>query len=290
MLQQIFNIVFPIFFIALVGYLYGRRHAPDMAAVNRLNMDIFTPALIFDVLVSRDFNILAFGPLALAGVVVVLGSGLLTWPLARLLGYQPRTFVPPMMFSNSGNMGLPLMLFAFGEQALPAAVVLFMVENLLHFSVGTRMVDAKASLLGMFRVPILIASIAGLTFSLSGTGLPVYLSRPIEMVGQIAIPLMLFSLGVRLTSIDLRDWRIGVVGAIVCPLSGMLIALALQPLLQLETLQFQLLLLFGVLPPAVLNFIVAERYGQEPHRVASIVMLGNLGSLVVIPLTLAFIL
>ena len=182
------------------------------------------------------------------------------------------------------------MLFAFGEQALPAAVVLFMVENLLHFSVGTRMVDARASLLGMFRVPILIASIAGLAFSLTGTTLPLYLSRPIEMVGQIAIPLMLFSLGVRLTSIDFRDWRIGVVGAIVCPLSGILIALALQPLLQLETLQFQLLLLFGVLPPAVLNFIVAERYGQEPHRVASIVMLGNLASLVVIPLALAFVL
>ena len=290
MLQQIFNIVFPIFFIALVGYLYGRRHAPDMAAVNRLNMDIFTPALIFDVLVGRDFDILAFGPLALAGVLVVLGSGLLAWPLARLLGYQVRTFVPPMMFSNSGNMGLPLMLFAFGEQALPAAVVLFMVENLLHFSVGTRMVDARASLLDMFKVPILIASLAGLGFSLSGTELPLYLSRPIGMVGQIAIPLMLFSLGVRLTSIDFSDWRMGVVGAVACPLSGVVVALALQPLLQLEPLQYRLLLLFGALPPAVLNFIVAERYGQEPHRVASIVMLGNLGSLVVIPLILAFVL
>ncbi len=290
MLQQIFNIVFPIFFIALVGYLYGRRHAPDMAAVNRLNMDIFTPALIFDVLVGRDFDILAFGPLALAGLVVVLGSGLLTWPLARLLGYRVRTFVPPMMFSNSGNMGLPLMLFAFGEKALPAAVVLFMVENLLHFSVGTRMVNSRASLLGLFKVPILIASLVGLVFSLTGSSLPVALARPIEMVGQIAIPLMLFSLGVRLTSIDFRDWRMGLVGAIACPLSGILIALVLQPLLSLETLQFQLLLLFGALPPAVLNFIVAERYGQEPHRVASIVMLGNLGSLVVIPLTLAFVL
>jgi len=151
---------------------------------------------------------------------MVLGSGLLTWPLARLLGYRTRTFVPPMMFSNSGNMGLPLMLFAFGERALPAAVVLFMVENLLHFSVGTRMVDARASLLGMFKVPILIASIAGLACSIGGIQPPLALSRPIGMVGQIAIPLMLFSLGVRLTSIDFSDWRMGVVGVAI-GLSGL---------------------------------------------------------------------
>jgi predicted permease len=290
MIQQIFNVVFPIFAIVLVGFLYARRHAPDMAAVNKINMDLFTPALIFHVLVSRDFEIGRYQDLAIAGTVVVLGSGLLAWPVARLLGYQVKTFVPPMMFSNSGNMGLPLMLFAFGEKALPAAVVLFMVENLLHFSVGTKMVNASASLLGLLRVPILIASILGLAFSLGGVHLPGFLATPIEMLGQICIPLMLFSLGVRLTAVDLRDWQIGLAGAVLCPLTGVLIVLGLQPLLQLPPQQFDLLLLFGALPPAVLNFMVAERYRQEPHRVASIVMLGNLASVVVIPLTLAFVL
>ena len=119
MAWQVLGIVFPIFAVVLAGYAYGRRHAPDMTAINRLNLDIFTPALIFSVLAQKDFELVAYQDLALAGVIVVLGSGLLAWPLTWLLNYQARTFVPPMMFTNSGNMGLPLAVLAFGEQALP---------------------------------------------------------------------------------------------------------------------------------------------------------------------------
>ena len=75
----------------------------------------------------------------------MLGSGLVAWPLARLLQVETKTFVPPMMFNNSGNMGLPLAVLAFGEAALPAAVVLFLVENLLHFSLGAWMLDHRAA-------------------------------------------------------------------------------------------------------------------------------------------------
>ena len=106
----------------------------------------------------------------------------------------------------------------------------------------------------------------------------------------VPIPLMLFSLGVRMLSIDLSNWRSGVIGAVLCPLSGVLMALAAQQVLQLEQTQFHFLLLFGALPPALLNYLVAERYNQEPQQVASIVLLSNIASLVIIPLTLAFIL
>jgi hypothetical protein len=194
------------------------------------------------------------------------------------------------MFSNSGNMGLPLALFAFGEAALPAAVVLFIVENTLHFSVGMKMLDHRTSLIGILRIPMVLATVVGVAFSLTGWVLPSVLSVSIEMVGQVAIPLMLFSLGVRLTGIDLRDWRIGVIGALVCPATGLIIVLLITPLLDLPALQYGQLLVFSVLPPAVLNFMVAEKYNQEPRKVASIVMLGNLGSLLVIPFALAYIL
>ncbi len=289
-MQQIFSIVFPIFAIVLVGYLYGRRHAPDMAAANQLNLDIFVPALIFHVLSQKSFELEAYQELALASLLVVLGSGVLAWGVARLLNYEAKTFVPPMMFSNSGNMGLPLALFAFGEAGLPAAVVLFIVENTLHFSVGMKMLDHRTSLIGILRIPMVLATVAGIAFSLTGWVLPNVLSVSIEMVGQVAIPLMLFSLGVRLTGVDLRDWRIGVIGALVCPATGLIILLMITPFLDLPALQYGQLLVFSVLPPAVLNFMVAEKYNQEPRKVASIVMLGNLGSLLVIPLALAYIL
>ncbi len=290
MIYQIFNVVFPIFAIVLVGYLYGHRHPPDMAAANQINMDIFIPALIFHVLSSKDFHFAEYQTLAIGCVMIVLGSGLIAWPFARLFGYKVKTFVPPMMFSNSGNLGLPLMLFAFGEEALPAAVLLFIVTNLIHFSLGIKIVNTAASIWSLLKTPIILATLAGLLVSLYGVEVPELLAVPIEMVGRVAIPLMLFSLGVRLIAIDLKQWRIGVAGAIFCPISGILLALLVQQLLGLPQLQYIQLLLFGALPPAVLNYIIAERYDQQPGQVASIVMLGNLSSIIIIPITLAFVL
>ncbi len=288
MIWQLVSIVFPIFAIVLAGFLYGRRHSPDMAAANKLNIDIFVPALIFDVLTGTSFNLAAYQALALGGCAVILGSALLAWPVARLAGYEIKTFLPPMMFNNSGNMGLPLMLFAFGEKALPAAVVLFLIENFLHFSVGMKILDRRASLLAMLRIPMIFITLIGLTFSFMQWQVPELLATPIKMLGQISIPLMLFALGVRLIHIDWKDWQIGAVGAVISPLSGLIIALPIGYLLQLPALQYTMLIVFSALPPAVLNYMVAERYNQQPRQVASIVMLGNLGAIIVIPLVLAF--
>lgn len=178
MAQQILNIVFPIFSIVLIGYLYGRRHSPDMAAVNRLNLEIFIPALVFHILSGKEFDLGVYRELALAGAVVVLGSGLLAWPVALLARYKLKTFIPPMMFSNSGNMGLPLALFAFGEGAMEAAVVLFIVENTLHFSLGLKMMDWKSSISGLLRIPILLATLLGLAFNTLNLELPLVISTP----------------------------------------------------------------------------------------------------------------
>jgi predicted permease len=290
MFSQIFIIIFPLFAIVSVGFLYGRKHSPDMVSANQLNIHLFSPALIFHVLSDQGFELGTYYQLAAAAFFVVIFSGLLAWPLARFMGFNVKTFVPPMMFSNSGNIGLPLALFAFGEKALPAAVMLFIVENTLHFSVGMKMMNSKISLLNIIKIPMVLAAILGLSYSLTGWQLPNVISTSVEMLGQVAIPLMLFSLGVRLTSIDLQDWRIGIAGAIICPATGIFIVLLMSPFLSLNELQYGQLLIFGALPPAVLNFMVAEKYQQQPKQVAAIVLMGNLGSLVTIPAVLYFLL
>lgn len=290
MLQQVFLIVFPVFAIVLAGYLYGRKHLPDMASANKINIDIFVPALIFSVLSGKSFEITEFTSLAAGAAFVVLVSGLLAWPVAKMMGWSLKTFVPPVMFTNSGNMGLPLALFAFGEAALPAAVLLFIVENTLHFTVGMKMMDRQASLLAIFRLPMLLATIAGLLVSFLNIEIVPVIARPLDMIGQVAIPLMLFSLGVRLISIDYSDWRIGTTAAIVTPVSGLMLALAYLAVFDMPQDQVPLFILFAALPPAVLNFMVAEKFNQEPARVASIVMMGNLASIIVIPVVLVFVL
>lgn len=288
--ERIFLTVFPLFAIVLCGYLYGRYKKPDMALANQLNMDIFVPALIFFVLSDKSFDLVKYQALALAAAIVILGSGLLIWPLCKLLKVQPKTFLPPMMFSNSGNLGLPLIILAFGEQALPAAIMLFIVEMTLHFTVGIYMMDHRTHPWRLLRMPIIIATIAGLGWSSLNLTVPASIATALDMQGQISIPLLLFTLGVRLITVDFSAWRIGITGAIVSPAIGVVIAFLIQQLLHLEAQQFAYLIIFGALPPAVLNYIVAEQYNQEPKQVASIVLLGNMGALIFIPLTLVFVL
>ena len=287
LVYRIVAIIFPLFSIVALGYLYARfRRDTDMTSANRLNMDVFVPALIFDTLSASDYALSDYLLLTIGGAVVVLGSGLIAWPAARLLGYQWKTFVPPMMFNNSGNMGVPLIILTFGSAALPAAVLLLAVENFLHFLLGQQMITQRWSIKIVFQNPMIIATILGIVVSVAGIVLPEFLRLPIHMLGQISIPLLLFSLGVRMLSIDLKDWRIGAMGALICPLSGLMIGLLFVQLVPLSSEHRAMLLLFSALPPAVLNFLVAERFNQEPQRVASIVLIANFASILVIPTVL----
>ncbi len=286
MFLSILGIVFPIFAIVLVGFLYARRHTPDMTAANRLNMDIFLPALLFIVVADDSFKPGAFGVLALVGVAIVLGSGLLAIPVARLSGYRSLTFAPPMMFNNCGNIGLPLALLAFGQEHLGGAIVLFLVSNTIHFSLGNWLLSRRASWIALIRNPILLATLLAFGVNLGGIPIPEMAWHSIDMLGQISIPLMLFSLGVRMTDIDLSDWQIGLVGAVMSPLAGLLIAIPLVYFLGISGVDQAQLIIFSALPPAVLNFMFAEKYSQEPRKVASIVLIGNFVSVAVIPVVL----
>jgi predicted permease len=290
MLERIAGITFPIYALVAIGYVYGRRKRPDMGVANQLNMEIFVPALIFAALASKAFDIAQNLPLLLGATVVVLGTGLLAWPMARLLGVATNTFVPPMMFKNAGNMGLPLAVLAFGEEALPAAVILFLVSNLMHYSLGTWMLDHRARLWNLWRVPVIAAALAGLAVSVLNFPLWQPLWLGVKMLGDVSIPLLLFSLGVRLADSRHGDWKLSIAGAITTPLAGLMVALPVIHLFGLEGRDAAMLILFGALPPAVLNYIFAEQYRQEPERVASIVLVGNAASLLIIPLTLAWVL
>lgn len=287
---KILGIIFPVFACAGVGLVYGHFRRLDMSVVNKLNMDVFVPILIFWALLDKPFDFAGYSGLAIAGTVVILGSGIILLPLAMAFKINLKTFLPPMMFNNSGNMGIPLILFAFGEDMLQAAVILFIVEMLLHFTLGIYILDHQTHPMRLLRMPMIIATILGLGGSALGITLPVPVLETVKLLGQIAIPLLLFALGVRLLDVNFRDWKLGTLGALLGPAAGLICALLVLQIIPLDKTQSAVLILFAALPPAVLNVLVAEQYQQEPERVASIVLLGNLGSLLIIPLALWFVL
>ena len=290
MLVRIVSILFPLFAITALGYFVARRMKPDLSHANRLNIEVFVPALVFGAMAGKDFRIADYLPLLLAGFGVIVISGLLGWAVARACGIAPRTLVPPMMFNNCGNLGLPLAVLAFGDTALAPAVVLFVVSNLLHFSFGAWLLDPRSSWLKAWQSPPVLATFAGLAVGLAGIEVWPPLLTSIKMVGDISIPLMLFALGVRLAESRINAVGFGLFGAVLRPLAGMAAAWALMRMIELPAREQALLLVFGALPPAVLNFMFAERYGQEPDKVASMVLIGNLAAVVFLPVALALVL
>ena len=290
MIYQIFGIIFPVVAIVLVGYFYGTKFQPNMETANTINMNIFLPALMFSVLSKESFQIQNYQLLAISGVIVILGSGILAWIVAKALSINIKTFVPPMMFNNTGNIGLPLAVLAFGEIALGAAVVLFAIEMLLHFTFGAYILSKNTNFISIFGSPILIATLAGLSVNIIDFELWLPITQMIDLLGQAAIPLLLFTLGTRLIGINFGDWKLGVLGSFLCPLSGLVVILIVVQFFELEHLHYQQLIIFSVLPPAVLNHMMAEKYQQQPETVASIVMIGNIGSLIVLPMALYYVL
>ena len=287
LLGRLVEVIVPVFFIVAVGWAYARRFRPDMGVFNRIALDVCTPLLTFSALASRSFELQAHATLLVAGALTVLGTGLLAWPLALASRHSPRTLVPVVMFNNSGNMGLPLALLAFGAANMGAAVALFAISRLLHFSLGARLTSRHAATRELLLSPLMVATVLGFACALSGMRPPEVVVSSMRLLGDASLPMMLFALGTRLTALNLSAMASGVVGALARPLLGLAVAWPLAAWLELEGAARAQLLLFAALPPAVLQFILAERYQQEPQKVAAMILLGNVLALVFVPLALS---
>lgn len=287
LIARIAQVIIPVFLIVAIGYGYGRRARPDLTAFNRIVLDVLSPLLVYTALAGKEFRWQEHVTLVAGGAILILATGAVAWVLARAAHTQPRTLVPVVMFTNCGNMGLPLALLAFGPQHFGAAVALFSISNLIHFSLGARLTSADARTRDLLLSPLMISSALGFASALTGVRPPDVLFTGMKLMGDAMLPLMLFALGVRLTLLKREDVPRGLLGAFARPLIGLALALPLAWALDLEGAARAQLILFSALPPAVMQFLLAERYRQEPERVAAMILLGNALAVIFVPLGLA---
>jgi predicted permease len=191
---------------------------------------------------------------------------------------------------NAGNMGIPLALFAFGEPGMQRATLMFVIITFLQYSLGIYLLSGRGNWTEIFRLPLIYATIAGLALNLSRMTIPELLFQPISMLGQATIPIMLVSLGYRLHEFHSFKWRHAFGGALVRICGGFLSASIVVRLIAADGINRQVLLLYGALPAAVINFVLTEKYGKDPELAASIVVLSTFISLVTIPIVFWLIL
>ena len=282
--EKSISVVTPVFALAALGYFFGRDS--DTASLNRVNLSVFLPLLVFVSLAGVDGDYWHLGHVAALGAAIVLGSGVIALGVCRLMKWDAREVVPPCMFSNYGNMGLPLIALAFGEEALAMAVVLFMAGNSLHVTVGFKILDGKLRLSDVAKNPIFIAAAFGILTNITGVPIPSIIQTPLDMGAAVSVPLMLFALGARMQEVNMTMIRGSVLPALMCPATGLICYVLLLPLMP-DNETKMVMAVFAALPPALLNYMFAEQFGLNARKIASVVMTGNLLSIIVIPPVLA---
>ena len=284
MFSKIVSITLPIFTLVLVGFLYGRRVKPDLGGANKLIVDIALPVLIFISLSSKLFDPLAALLFTAASIALIVLSGLIAWPLAKFSGATVQAFLPCAMFTNVGPIGIPLIALAYGPEGMATAVVLLVISNVLHFTLGAGVMSGKVDWRMVYANPLVWATVLGVASSQFQLTLPQWVETSCTMIGSVLVPMMLISLGVRLASSQVADAWVGARSGVLILIIRIAAALLAIWLIPLQGLERGALILFACLPPAVFNYMLADKFQVEPNKVASAVIVGHLMSLAFLPL------
>ena len=289
MLAELFAVLAPVFIVAGIGFAWARSgHAYPTDFIARLVMTIGTPSLVLSTLTRTELDAQAFSSMAIACVLAVVCMGILGTVMCRLFRMEWRVLVPAFMFPNTGNMGLPISLYAFGEHGLALAVAFFLTLSSIQFTVGIALSGGVTSARDLVRNPIVISLAISLPVIFLGLELPRWLGNTVDLLGGMTIPLMLLTLGVSLASIKLNHVGKGMVLGGARILLGAGVGWGLGYVLGLEPLAHAVLVVQSSMPVAVFNYLMAVRANRSPEQVANLVMCSTVLSFVLLPVILAW--
>jgi len=287
----VLEIVAPVFLLAAVGFTWvklGFEYRINF--VTQLAMTLAVPCLIFTALMQTEIDPAALTALSLASVMSYGVITVATAMLVRVLGLNSRTYTAPMIFGNTGNLGLPLALFAFGPEGLSYAVVVFAIMAIWSFTFGIWLVADAGSFGRVLREPLIWATLLGGLFLWQDWQTPSFLTNTLELIGQMAIPLMLITLGVAVARLTPQGIGRAVVMSVaklaLCVAIAWLAALAFE----LDKIGTGVLVLQIATPVAVTSYLLAEKYGADAQAVAGLVVVSTLISVGALPLLLAILL
>jgi predicted permease len=285
------NNILPIVLLAGAGFALGKMLQIDPRSLGRVVFYVFSPVLLFDLLVNNQLKITEAAIVAVFALCFILFMGAVTF----LLGYFFKLERPALiailittMFANTGNYGLPLVSFAFGEQALSYAGIYFATTTLLFYTLGVFLASLghmsfREALLGLLKIPTLYAVLLAVLINALNLQIPTPISRAVELAAGGSIPLMLILLGVQLTSLEFsenqRALQLSVgLRLIVAPL----VALLFAALFGLQTLPRQASVTEASMPGMVSATVLATEYNLDTRLVTAVIFISTILS----PLTL----
>jgi malate permease and related proteins len=287
----VIEIVAPVFLLAGIGFVWvklGFEYKNQF--VTRLAMNLAMPCLIFVSLMQTTIKPSALATLSIATIAVYAAVAIASTLVVRITGLERRTYLAPFLIGNTGNLGLPLALFAFGDMGLEYAVIIFAISSIWAFSYGIYLVSGHSSPLKVLTEPLVVSSLLGALFLWQGWETPRFVTNTLSLIGQMAIPIMLITLGVAVARLNPRGigkavW-VSVTKLALCFSISWLIASAFN----LDSVAFGVLVLQISTPVAVSAYLIADKYGADSEAVAALVMVSTLMSVAALPAILALLL
>jgi len=281
--------VLPVFAVIALGYVLSATRPMDLQTLADLAILVTGPALMFSVLSGStvapgQWGVLVGGSVFVAACCAVAAT---VYMRARIPGVVG--FVLPATFWNAGNISLPTARLAFGEPGLEAAAVVFVTMAMLSSTFGIWIAKGENGLREALRLPLVYGSVGGVAMAFTGATLPRVVMEPIEMLADMAIPVMLINLGLQLQTLRITDVSHALAVVAVRMGFGLAAGWCFVTAFDVQGVDRQVLLLVSGMPPAVINVVFAQRYGRDPGLVASSIVLGTLASIVVIPLVLLWV-
>ncbi len=285
------NNLLPILLIATAGYVLGKFLTVDSRTIGRIVFYVFSPLLVFNLMVTSQLNLKQALTTVEYTIAVIIIMGIIAFIFGKVFRLKRTHLLAVILtisFGNTGNYGLPLVKFAFGNEALAVASIYYVTNTILFNTVGVIIAslghtDLKSAVWGIFKLPIVYGVLLALLVKATGVQIPIPLSRTIEIAASGAVPLMIILLGLELTKIEwshsFRALGVGVLTKLILgPIAGLLLA----SLFGLGGHAHQGSVIEASMPAAVATTVIATEYKLEPSLVTAIVFLGTILS----PLTL----
>jgi len=279
------NNILPIILLSAAGFALGKLLHIDSRSLGRVVFYVFSPVLIFDLLIQNQLEIREAAVVIAFAFAFILTMGVVTLILGRFLKLERPALISILittMFANTGNYGLPLVSFAFGEQALSYAGVYFVTTTLLFYTLGVFLaslghMNFKEAIVGLFRIPTLYAVLLAILINAWKIEFPIPVSRAVELAAGGTIPLMLILLGVQLTSLEFsgnqRALQLSVsLRLILAPLAALLFA----ALFGLQGFTRQAGVTQASMPSMVSATVLATEYDLDSKLVTAVVFISTL--------------
>ena len=287
---KIFEVIFPVFFVIGIGYFLGKKNPKfDTNFITNFAGNIGTPAMIFYTVTTTGITLDVFISYFIYAIIMIAGFAVIGLILLFLLKKDLSMELPPLILPNTGNMGVPICLFAYGTQGLGVASAVASVIILFHFTLGVFLARKKFSLDILIKSPPVYAIIISVIFLYFKIKTPIFLENTTFLLTYATIFLVLMSLGIALTRFKF-SLKNSIIMSVCRVLLGPLIAYTIIYNFKLSGLAAGVLLIQSAMPSAILNYLVGSMYSPKKvvDSIASTIVTSTLMSFITIPIIVFF--